>query len=117
MHLIQWHALYCHLVDDLALLGLSAAGRVLLKPMYGLESHGTDVGSACITHAPALALAQACDRLRRQLAAHHQGPCTRGERPATYRTPQLFNMLVLACPGAMDHVAGTGLIEQPASWV
>jgi hypothetical protein len=111
MGFIQLHPWDAYRMDHLAMVGLSALRRNMLKAIHRLEIDRTNVGGAFITDAPALTLHQSYDRVFRELTAGHQRPFPFGELPVAFGAAQPFDVLVRACPRSMRDVAFAEPIE------
>src|SRR5713101_8405031 len=117
MRFIQLDGGHVHLVYNLAMMGLSALGRDVLKAMHRFEIHGTNVGGPFITDAPPLTFHQPYDRVFGELAAGHQGTLPFRELPVACRTAQPFDVLVRPGPRPMRDVAFAGPIEPSTLWI
>jgi hypothetical protein len=117
MRLIQLHTLHRHGLHALPMVRHGPLGRDPLKTRDSFEIHGTDVGHPLIADAPALTFQELFHRRFGELAPGHQGPLSLGELTATDGAAQPLNVLVLARPGAMDHIVSVRLIAQPTSWI
>jgi hypothetical protein len=104
MHLIPLHTWYVHVLDHLLVMGLGTLRRHTLKARHGLEIDATDVRGAFVTDTPPLTLQEPLHGVFGQLRPGHQGPFTFRELPPAGGAAQPFDVLVLACPGAMRDI-------------
>jgi hypothetical protein len=98
MRFIPLDAGHVDLAHDLAMVGLSPLGCNLLKAVHRLELHRTNVGSPCITDAPALTFQQPYDSIFGKFTPGQQGSLAFREYAAACRTAQPFDVFVRSCP-------------------